>query len=37
MLEEYLTSTQQIQDKSNKTIEFIIGKTDKNFTLVYAL
>jgi hypothetical protein len=32
VLELTLTLTQQMRDKSNKTIEFRAGKTDKNFT-----
>jgi len=32
VLELTLTLTQQMRDKSNKTIEFRVGKTDKNFT-----
>ena len=32
VLERNLTLTQQMQDKSNKTMEFRAGKADKNFT-----
>jgi len=32
VLEQKLTFTQQMQDKSNKTIEFKSGKAVKNFT-----